>query len=197
MSGSSRAEAVDMSDSAVDSGVVCRRFRRQSNCKRCCHVSLVEEIKWHRVHCVQSTDFITSKNKMVIWSDNCCGQFKNRMIFLCLYLISMGMIDKMEHKFLMVGHSFGSADCDFALLEQCWKITSNNQVLEHVATAIEEARPFRPFKTFRMGGKFFHIDEAASLTINTSKLKISKTTWIMAEKSAPDVVEIREFQSNI
>ncbi|KAJ4440217.1 hypothetical protein ANN_08356 [Periplaneta americana] len=34
MSGSSTAEAVDMSDSAVDTGVVCRRFRRQSNCKR-------------------------------------------------------------------------------------------------------------------------------------------------------------------
>lgn len=119
------------------------------------------------------------------------------MIFLYLYLIAMGMIDKMEHKFLMVGHSFGSADCDFAVIEQRWKVTSNNQVLEHVATAIEEARPSRPFKTFRMGGKFFDIDEAASLTINTSKLKISKTTWIMVEKSAPGVVEIRESFNEI
>ncbi|KAJ4429062.1 hypothetical protein ANN_26060 [Periplaneta americana] len=34
MSGSSTAEAVDRSDSTVDTGVVCRRFRRQSNCKR-------------------------------------------------------------------------------------------------------------------------------------------------------------------
>ncbi|KAJ4427607.1 hypothetical protein ANN_25255 [Periplaneta americana] len=69
----------------------------------CCHVSLVEEIRWNRVYFVQSTDFITSKKKVVIGSDNCCDQFKNRMmIFLYLYLIAMGMIDKMEHKFLMV-----------------------------------------------------------------------------------------------
>ncbi|KAJ4437947.1 hypothetical protein ANN_13886 [Periplaneta americana] len=156
-------------------------------------LSIKQEIRWHRVYCVQSTDFITSKKKMVIWSDNCCDQFKNRMvIFLYLFLIAMGMIDKMEHKFFMAGHSFGSADRDFALIEQRWKVTSNNQVLEHVATAIEEARLSRPFNTFRMGGKFFDIDEAASLTINTSKLKIFKTTWIMVEKSAPGIVEMRE-----
>ncbi|KAJ4442957.1 hypothetical protein ANN_04558 [Periplaneta americana] len=34
MGGFSTAEAVDMGDSAVDTGGVCRRFRRQSNCKR-------------------------------------------------------------------------------------------------------------------------------------------------------------------
>ena len=138
-------------------------------------------------------DLITSKKKMVIWSDNCCGQLKNRMmVFLYLYLIARGMFDKIEHKFLTVGHSFGSADRDFALIEQHWKVTSNNQVLEHVATAIEETRPSRPCKTFCMGGKFFDIDEAASLTINTSKLKISKAASIMVEKSAPGVVKIRE-----
>ena len=54
------------------------------------------------------------------------------------------MFDKIKHKFLMVDHSFGSENRDFALKEQRWKVTSNNQVLEHVATAIEEARPSRP-----------------------------------------------------
>ena len=138
-------------------------------------------------------DLITSKKKMVIWSDNCCGQLKNRMmVFLYLYLIARGMFDKIEHRFPMVGHTFGSADRDFALIEQRWKVTSNNQILEHVATAIEEARPSRPFKTFRMGGKFFDVDEAISLTINTTKLKVSKAAWIMVEKSAPSVVKIRE-----
>ena len=120
---------------------------------------------------------------------------KNRiMIFLYLYLIARGMFDKIEHKFLMVGHSFGSADRDFALIEQRWKVTSNNQVLEHVATAIKEARPF---KTFRMGAKFFDIDEAASLTISTSKLTISKAAWFMVEKSAPGVVKIGESFNEI
>ncbi|KAJ4440835.1 hypothetical protein ANN_10681 [Periplaneta americana] len=147
-----------------------------------------EEIRWHRIYCVQSTDFITFKKKMVNWSDNFCGEFKNRMIFLYFYLIAIRMFDKIEHKFLMVGHSFGSADRDFAVIEQCWKLTSNNQVLEHVATAIKEARPSRPFKTFHMGGKFFDIDGAASLTINTSKFKISKTAKV--EKSALSVVQL-------
>ena len=40
--------------------------------------------------------------------------------------------------------------------------------------------------------KFLDIDEAASLTINTSKLKISKVAWVMVEKSAQGVVKIRE-----
>ncbi|KAJ4425561.1 hypothetical protein ANN_27756 [Periplaneta americana] len=70
------------------------------------------------------------------------------MIFLCLYLT-----DKIEHNFVMVGHSFGSAERDFTLIEQRWKVTNNNQVLEHVATAVKEGSPSRPFKTFHMGKK--------------------------------------------
>ena len=138
-------------------------------------------------------DLITSKTKLVLWSDNCCGQLKNRMmLFLYLYLIAIGMFDKIEHKFLMVGHSFGSADRDFVLIEQGWKVASKNQVMGHVAAAIEEARIFRPFRTLNMGGKFFDIDAAASMTINTSRVNVSKAAWIVVEKSAPGVVKIKE-----
>ena len=84
-------------------------------------------------------DLITSKKKLVLWSDNCCGQLKNRMmLFLYLYLIAIGMFDKIEHKFLMVGHSFGSADRDFALIEQRWKVASKNQVMGHLLQPLKK-----------------------------------------------------------
>ena len=43
-----------------------------------------------------------------------------------------------------------------------------------------------------MGGKFFDIDAAASMTINTSRVKVSKAAWIVVEKSAPGVVKIKD-----
>ena len=61
----------------------------------------------------------TNKRNLSIWSDNCGGQLKNRML-LCLYifLVSCGVMDNIEHTFLLSGHSYSSADRDFGIIEK-------------------------------------------------------------------------------
>lgn len=47
------------------------------------------------------------KTNLIVWSDNCSGQIKNRMlIFLYMYIVERGIFKSVEHKFLLSGHSF-------------------------------------------------------------------------------------------
>lgn len=57
----------------------------------------------------------TMKRKLTIWSDNCVGQNKNKMLlFLWIYLTLTDKFDEINHKYLVSGHSFLSCDRDFA-----------------------------------------------------------------------------------
>lgn len=50
---------------------------------------------------------ITEKKTLIIWSDNCAEQNKNRMmVFLCLFLVAVGLFECIEQRFLVNGHSF-------------------------------------------------------------------------------------------
>lgn len=121
---------------------------------------------------------ISNKKKLIIWSDNCAGQIKNRMlVFLYLFLVELGLYEQIDHKFLQVGHSFSASDRDFALIEKRWK-TSKCQVMEDVEAVIKEARPSRRFKTLTIGGRFLDFDQAAKRFINTKSLQISKLCWL-------------------
>lgn len=134
---------------------------------------------------------VTNKKKLIIWSDNCCGQIKNRMmIFLYMYLISTGLFDVIEHKFLVSGHSFSAADRDFALIEKRWKV-SRAQVLTDIKKDIISARPSKPFKVLDMHMKFLIFDKAATESIRTDKLKISQVSCIKIEKNLPGIVSVK------
>ncbi|KAJ8929459.1 hypothetical protein NQ314_017839 [Rhamnusium bicolor] len=62
---------------------------------------------------------ITEKKHLVIWSDNCCGQNKNRMMmFKLLFLVSLNGFESIEQTFLVSGHSFLSCDRDFAYVKK-------------------------------------------------------------------------------
>lgn len=61
----------------------------------------------------------TKKQKLVVWSDNCVGQNKNKMLlFLWIYLVTKGYFQEINQKFLVSGHSFLSCDRDFAHIEK-------------------------------------------------------------------------------
>ena len=52
-------------------------------------------------------------------SDSCGGQNKNSMIVsLWLYLILIGQFDRIEHKFLLPGHTYLPVDSDFGVIEK-------------------------------------------------------------------------------
>lgn len=125
----------------------------------------------------------TYKRKLTIWSDNCAGQLKNRMmLFTYIYLIATGHFDIIDHKFLLSGHSFSASDRDFALIEKQAKC-AQMQTMDDVLKVIKNARPSKPFKVISMGEHaFFDFATPATEMINTTKLKISEASWIRITK---------------
>lgn len=153
----------------------------------------VEGTKWLLVSSVLLMNNTSpAKKKLSIWSDNCCGQIKNRMLlFVYIYLVASGLFERIEHKFLMVGHSFSASDRDFAIIEKRWK-GAKVQVLDDVKKVITTARPSKPFRVLEMDGKFLDFDKAATKNINTSKLKISKVSWLCLTKDNHGVIKYKE-----
>lgn len=131
----------------------------------------------------------TDKKKLVVWSDNCAGQLKNRMlVFLYKYLVAIGMFDTIEHKFLVTGHSFSSADRDFAVIEKRAKKCTQMETVEDVMKVIATARPTKPFKVLNMGENFFNFDLAGENYITTKKLGISSLSLMKVCKDEPNNV---------
>lgn len=146
---------------------------------------------------INSDTLKTGKRNLSIWSDNCGGQLKNRMVvFLYIFLISCGLMDKIEHKFLMSGHSYSSADRDFGIIERRAKV-SKMEVVEDVIQVIQSARTIKPFKTIEMADKFFNFDAASRTFINTKALGISKVTCLRITKDEPGYVSYKKSYSEL
>ncbi|KAJ8928674.1 hypothetical protein NQ314_018768 [Rhamnusium bicolor] len=60
----------------------------------------------------------TNKKILNLWTDNCIGQNKNKMMLLALILlVKEGTLDEIHHKYLVKGHSYLPCDRDFAFIE--------------------------------------------------------------------------------
>ena len=140
----------------------------------------------------------TARKKLVVWSDNCCGQNKNRMIlFLWVHFVIKGVFDEVNHKFLVPGHSFLSCDRDFALIEKRKRVTKCI-VPEDVKIMIQEARDVQPFNVSQMNvSDFIDFQKVADVTMNTAKLNISKVQWLRVDKSNPQIVHTRRTLNDI
>ena len=73
------------------------------------------------------------------------------------------MLEAIEHKFMVRGHSYLENDCDFALIEKRKK-SSSVLLLEDWATVIEGANLRNPFEVRKMKKKDFsswkmHLDQ--------------------------------------
>jgi hypothetical protein len=138
----------------------------------------------------------TYKNKLIMWSDNCSGQNKNKMIiFLWIYLVAKGIFSCIEHKFLISGHSFLSCDRDFALIEKRKRVTQT-MVPEDLQVMIKTARNKQPFHVVRMEKEdFLDFKEAANEFIITKNLKISQGHCVKIDSEDPAIVKIKETHS--
>lgn len=57
--------------------------------------------------------------QLLVYTDNCAGQNKNWLkMSLWLQMIREGLFEKIEHRFLVSGHTFLPSDRDFALIEK-------------------------------------------------------------------------------
>lgn len=119
---------------------------------------------------------ILYRNKLVIWSDNCAGQNKNRMmILLMIFLVrTTKMFEEITHKFLSLGHSFLSCDRDFIVIEQR-KRKTKAFVPSDLHKIVESARINNQSVVVPMSEEvFFDFHSAADKFIDTRKLQISK-----------------------
>lgn len=106
------------------------------------------------------------------------------------------MFTEIEHKFLVSGHSFSSADRDFALIEKKEK-HSKMESMDDLKNIIQGARPAKPFKVLDMSNKFLDFHKASLAYIDTKKLGISKATWLKVSDSYPGYVQHKENLSEL
>lgn len=135
---------------------------------------------------------ITPKRKLIVWSDNCSAQNKNKMLlFLWFYLIAKGFIDEVDQKYLVSGHSFLSCDRDFAQIEKR-KRKCNCQVPLDLIKVIVSSRTDHPYiASIIEPSEFYDFATASQETLITTKLQISKAQWIRITKDKPGVVMTR------
>lgn len=142
---------------------------------------------------------ILYRNKLVIWSDNCAGQNKNRMmILLMIFLVrTTKMFEEITHKFLSPGHSFLSCDRDFAVIEQR-KRKTKAFVPSDLHKIVESARINNPFVVVPMSEEvFFDFHSAADKFIDTRKLQISKVKYIRVRRDDLPYIYVRNSFSDL
>ncbi|KAL4096904.1 hypothetical protein QTP88_021779 [Uroleucon formosanum] len=134
----------------------------------------------------------TVKRKLTIWSDNCVGQNKNKMLlFLWIYLTLTDKFDEINHKYLVSGHSFLSCDIDFAQIEKRKRV-EKCEVPMDLVKLIVHATPNNPFiVTLLEPNNFYDFKKAADMYLNTGKLQISKCSWLKITKDKPGVVQTK------
>lgn len=139
-----------------------------------------------------------TKDGLIVWSDNCCGQNKNKIIlFLWIYFTCIGIYKEVDHKFLVTGHSFLDCDRDFAHIEKRKRI-SKCYVPDDLKSMIEHTREKNPFVVNVMDeDNFFNFKEAANQFLVTTKLNISKAQWIRVTSDRPGVVQIKQTFSEV
>lgn len=134
----------------------------------------------------------TNKRSLTVYSDNCAGQLKNRMIvYLYVMLIASGNFDSIEHKFLLSGHSYSAADRDFGIIEKNARTARMNTV-EDVKKVIATARKKKPFRVLDMRDKvMFDFAAASANLLRTSDIRISTAVWLRFDKQHPTEVQCK------
>lgn len=141
---------------------------------------------------------VTEKKHLLLWSDNCTGQNKNRMvIFVLVFLVLHQVFDTIEYNFLISGHSFMCCDRDFALIEKRKRVMKAI-IPNDLHEVITSAKYDPPFQVINMSvNGFWNIQEAADTYLNTKKLNISKAIRIKVDCNNPTILQMKETFSDI
>lgn len=141
---------------------------------------------------------ISSKRNIVVWSDNCTAQNKNRMIvFIYMFLVSCGLFDTIEHRYLVSGHSFLQCDRDFAIIEKrkrkCALMVPED--LHHVILSSTHTGRFEIVDMCQK--KFFDIQAAADKMLNLKPVNISKVVRLKIDSQQPGLLFSSESFSDV
>ena len=89
---------------------------------------------------------------LVLFSDSCAGQNKNKAMLTFLASLSADPYQRVDHYYLVRGHTYLPNDRDFALIEKR-KRGEFPQIPKDYITIIEESRTVQPFIVEKMTGK--------------------------------------------
>ncbi|GFQ85298.1 uncharacterized protein TNCT_137631 [Trichonephila clavata] len=143
------------------------------------------------------TSNLTLKRNLTVWCDNCAGQNKNRMVLMIMiYAVAKYILDCIEFKFLVSGHSYLPFDRDFGIIEKRKRICKP-MVPEEIAEMIAEARHVQPFNVVMMKEDFYDISAQCDTFLNTSPIKISTASWIKISRANFPIIQVKTTFSNM
>ncbi|XP_076035920.1 uncharacterized protein LOC143021926 isoform X2 [Oratosquilla oratoria] len=109
--------------------------------------------------------------KLVVFSDSCSGQNKNRNIILsCLRKIHSGHLESIQHYFMVTGHSYLPCNHDFELIELKVHPVSVFST-PHYIHLIEKANRVHPFRVIEVKREFFKDYDVLQKTVSWAGMK--------------------------
>ncbi|GFQ78871.1 uncharacterized protein TNCT_122361 [Trichonephila clavata] len=144
------------------------------------------------------TSNLTPKRNLTVWCDNCAGQNKNRIVLMIMiYAVAKNILDCIEFKFLVSGHSYMPCDRDFGIIEKRKRLCKP-MVPEEIAEMIAEARHVQPFNVVMMKEEdFYDIFAQCDTFLNTSPIKISTASWIKISRENLPIIQVKSTFSNM
>ncbi|KAJ4434969.1 hypothetical protein ANN_23541 [Periplaneta americana] len=125
-------------------------------------------------------------------SDNCAAENKNCvMVFMCLFLVAIGLFEHIEQRFLLSGHNFLQCDSDFALIEKRQKVTKAF-IPSDLLKIVQDSKVVKPFQTVSMLESYFlNMQDVADQQISIKNLNISKACCIQYDVSKAGSVSVK------
>ena len=108
------------------------------------------------------------------------------IVFIYVFLVSLGLYERIDHKFLVSGHSFLQCDRDFALIEKRKRVCKP-MVPADWHSIIESSTHTGKFRVVDMQ-RFFNIQAASDSVLNLKAVQISKTTHIRIDAKYPGML---------
>lgn len=118
------------------------------------------------------------------------------MVFMCLFLVAIGLFEHIEQRFLLSGHSFLQCDSDFALIEKRQKVTKAF-IPSDLLKIVQDSKVVKPFQTVSMLESYFlNMQDVADQLISIKNLNISKACCIQYDVSKAGSVSVKQSHDN-
>jgi hypothetical protein len=115
------------------------------------------------------------------------------MLMALIQLVTKGIFDEIDMKFLVSGHSYMPCDRDFGVIEKRRKVC-RAMVPEELMEVVRLARRKKPFQVIQMkSDDFLDLAAAAGQFLNTAKLQISKVACIRVSSGGPTLIQTRNM----
>lgn len=129
----------------------------------------------------------TSAEDLILWSDSCGGQNRNRIMCIMLHhwLSMQPRLERVTLRFLQSGHSFNPCDTDFASVEKALNKKQNIFLPSEVLQVMRNCRQKTPFEVVPMStADFLSVEKLMkNVTVRgddgTTKQKVS---WLQTHE---------------